>query len=195
VTRSISLQLSPALAQLRVDATAISFGSVTLNQATTQIVTLSSVGKAAVTVKSISISGTGFSLSSVALPATLNPGQTLVLTLVYKATASSSQQGLLTISSNSSANPTLTINLTASTSGHRVELSWNPPVATSNPISGYKVYRATGTGSFAKIASPTPPSYTDTSVQSGNTYKYYITSLGSSGGESAPSNTFTATIP
>jgi len=195
VTRSISLQLSPALAQLRVDATAISFGSVTLNQATTQIVTLSSVGKAAVTVKSISISGSGFSLSSVALPATLNPGQTLVLTLVYKATASSSQQGLLTISSNSSANPTLTINLTASTSGHRVELSWNPPVATSNPISGYKVYRATGTGSFAKIASPTPPSYTDTSVQSGNTYKYYITSLGSSGGESAPSNTFTATIP
>jgi ASPM-SPD-2-Hydin domain-containing protein/centrosomal CEP192-like protein len=195
-TRSISLQLSPALAQLSVDATAISFGSVILNQTTTQIVTLSSVGKAAVTVKSVLISGTGFSLSSVSLPATLNPGQKLVLTLVYKATATGSQQGLLTISSNSSTNPTVTINLNATTSGHRVELNWNPPAASSNPVSGFRVYRATGSaGSFAKLASTGPPSYTDTNVQSGNTYKYYITSLGSSGGESAPSNTFTATIP
>jgi hypothetical protein len=195
-TRSISLQLTPALAQLSVDATAISFGSVILNQATTQIVTLSSVGKAAVTVKSVLISGTGFSLSSVSLPATLNPGQKLVLTLVYKATATGSQQGLLTINSNSSNNPTVTINLNATTSGHRVELNWTPPGASSNPISGFRIYRATGSaGSFAKLASTGPPSYTDTNVQSGNTYKYYITSLGSSGGESAPSNTFTATIP
>ena len=195
-SRSISLQLSPALAQLSVDAKTVSFGAVILNQATTQIVTLSSVGKAAVTVKSISISGTGFSLSSVSLPATLNPGQTLVLTLVYKASAAGSQTGLLTINSNSSTNPTLTVNLNATTGGHRVELSWSPPNSSSDPVSNYKIYRETGSsGGFAKVATTAQPTYTDTNVQSGTTYHYYVTSVGSSGGESKPSNTFTATIP
>lgn len=195
-SRSISLQLSPALAQLSVDAKTISFGSVLLNQATTQIVTLSSVGKAAVTVKSISISGTGFSLSSVSLPATLNPGQTLVLTLVYKASVTGSQTGLLTINSNSSTNSTLTINLSAATGGHRVELSWNPPAASSDPVSNYKIYRETGSsGGFVKLATTGQPTYTDTSVQSGTTYHYYVTSVSSAGGESKPSNTFVATIP
>ena len=193
---SISLQLSPAAAQLSVDATTVSFGVVALNQLTTEIVTLSSVGKAAVTVKSVSISGTGFTLSSVNLPATLNPGQTLLLTLVYKATTSGSQKGLLTITSNSSTNPTLTVNLAATSSPHQVELSWNAPADSSKPVSNYKVYRAAGgSGSFAKIGVTGQTTYTDTNVQSGNTYDYYVTSMGSSGGESTPSNTFTAKIP
>lgn len=195
-SRSISLQLSPALAQLSVDAKTVSFGSVLLNQATTQVVTLSSVGKAAVTVKSISVSGSGFSLSSVNLPATLNPGQTLVLTLVYKASVTGSQTGLLTITSDSSTNPTQTIQLNATAGGHRVELSWNPPASSSNPVSNYKVYRETGSnGGFAKVAATAQSTYTDTSVQSGTTYHYYVTSVGSNGGESKPSNTYTVTIP
>ena len=194
-SRSISLQLNPALAQLSVDATTVSFGSVLLNQATTQIVTLTSVGQAAVTVKSISISGTGFSLSSVSLPATLNPGQKLLLTLAYETTVAGSQKGTLTINSNSSTNPTLTINLSATTSGHKVELDWNPPAASSNPVSSYRIYRANGTASFTKIAATGQTTYTDTAVQSGNTYKYYVTSVGSLGGESKPSNTLTAKIP
>jgi len=195
VSKSISLQLSPALAQLSVDATTISFGSVVLNQATTQIVTLTSVGKAAVTVQSIAISGTGFSISSVSLPATLNPGQKLVLTLVYKTSVTGAQKGLLTITSNSSTNSTMTISLAASTSGHRVDLSWNPPASSSAAVSSYSVYRATGTaGSFAKIGSSGQPMYTDSGVQGGSIYKYYVTSVASTG-ESKPSNTYTVTIP
>ena len=195
IFKSISLQLNPALAQLSVDATTVSFGSVLLNQATTQIVTLTSVGKAAVTVKSISVSGIGFSLSSASLPATLNPGQTLVLTLVYKTSTTGSQKGLLTINSNSSTNPTLTIDLNATTSGHKVELNWNPPSDPSKPVTSYKVYREMGGNtSFAQIGATAQPSYTDTNVQSGSTYNYYVTSVGSAG-ESKPSNTFSATIP
>jgi len=129
------------------------------------------------------------------LPATLNPGQILVLTLVYKATTTGSQQGLLTISSNSSTNSTVTINLSANASGHRVDLNWNPPAASSIPVSSYNVYRAAGTSSsFAKIGTSGQTTYTDSNVQSKNIYKYYITSVASSG-ESKPSNTFTATIP
>ena len=193
-SRSISLQLNPAQAELRVDATTISFGSVILSQTTTQIVTLTSVGKAPVTVKSVSITGVGFSLSSVSLPTTLNPGQKLALSLVFKATMTGSHSGTLTINSNSSTNPTLTLKLTASATGHRVELSWDPP-ASSAPVSSYKVYRATGGASFVKLAATGQSNYIDTSVQGGTSYKYYVTSVGSSGGESKPSNTFAVTIP
>jgi len=193
-SKSLSLQLTPAAAQLSVDATSVSFGAVILNQITTEVVVLKSVGKAPVTVQSLSVSGSGFSLSSVSLPATLNPGQTLLLTLAYKATSNGSQKGQLTIVSNSSTNPTLTINLSAASTPHQVELTWNAP-ADSSAVSNYKVYRAlSGTGSFARVAVTGQTTYTDTAVQSGNAYDYYVTSSGS-GGESKPSNTFTAKIP
>ena len=195
-SKSLSLQLSPDVAQLSVDATSVSFGAVILNQITTEVVTLTSVGKAAVTVQSLSVTGTGFSLSPVSLPATLNPGRTLLLTLVYTAKTNGSQKGQLTIASNSSTNPTLTINLSAASTPHRVELSWNAPADSSKPVSDYGVYRANaGTGSFARIGTTGQTSYTDTSVQSGSSYDYYVTSVGSSGGESKPSNTFTTKIP
>lgn len=192
-SKSISLQLNPASAQLSVDATTISFGSVVLNHSTTQVVTLTSVGKAAVTVKSATVQGSGFTLSSANLPATLNPGQTLSLTIIFDPTQTGSATGKLTITSDSSTNPTLTISLTGTSTPHKVELNWNAPAAS---VSQYKVYRsAGGTGSFKNLATTGQTSYTDTTVQSGQRYDYYVTSVGSSGGESKPSNTTTVTIP
>ena len=89
--------------------------------------------------------------------------------------------------------PTSGAATTASTP-HQVELTWNAP-ADSSAVSNYKVYRAlSGTGSFARVAVTGQTTYTDTGVQSGNAYDYYVTSSGS-GGESKPSNTFTAKIP
>jgi hypothetical protein len=195
-SRSVSLQLNPALAQLSVNATSISFGAVVVNHATTQIVTLTSIGKAAVTVKSISVNGTGFSLSPVSLPATLNPGQTLLLTLTFGATTLGSHTGQLTITSDSSPASTVTIALSGTSNPHQVELSWNAPSASSAPIAQYKVYRAnSGTGSFAKLSTVAQTTYTDTSVKSGQRYDYYVTSVGSSGAESTPSKTTTVSIP
>jgi hypothetical protein len=195
-SKSVSLQLIPALAQLSVNATTISFGAVVVNHATTQVVTLTSTGKAAVTVKSISVKGTGFSLSPVSVPATLNPGQTLLLTLTFDPTTTGSQTGQLTITSDSSTNSTVTIALSGSSNPHQVELSWNAPSVSSTPISQYRVYRANGgTGSFAKLSTVAQTTYTDTSVQSGQSYSYYVTSVSSSGAESTPSKTTTVTIP
>jgi hypothetical protein len=179
-----------------VNATSISFGAVVVNHATTQIVTLTSIGKAAVTVKSISVNGTGFSLSPVSLPATLNPGQTLLLTLTFGATTLGSHTGQLTITSDSSPASTVTIALSGTSNPHQVELSWNAPSASSAPIAQYKVYRAnSGTGSFAKLSTVAQTTYTDTSVKSGQRYDYYVTSVGSSGAESTPSKTTTVSIP
>jgi len=193
ISRSVSLQLNPASAQLKVDATSISFGAVVLNHATTQVVTLTSVGSSAVTVKSASVQGAGFTLSFVNLPATLNPGQTLLLTLIFDPTKTGSATGQLTIASDASTNSTVTINLTGTSTPHKVELNWN---ASTTGVSQYKVYRATGgTGSFKNLASTGQTTYSDTTVQSGQRYDYYVTSVGSSGGESKPSNTTTVSIP
>jgi hypothetical protein len=195
-SKSLLLQLNPALAQLSVNATTISFGPVVVNHSTTQTVTLTSIGKAAVTVKSISVKGTGFSLSPVSLPAVLTPGQTLLLTLTFNPTAAGSDSGQLAIASDSSSNPTVTIALSGTSNPHQVELNWNAPSGSSTPISQYKVYRTmSGTGSFAKIATIAQTNYTDTSVQSGQRYDYYVTSVGSSGAESTPSKTTTVSIP
>lgn len=183
-------------AQLSVNATKISFGPVLLNLPTTQLVTLSSVGKAAVTVKSVSVSGKGFSLSLVNLPAVLDPGQTLLLTLIFKPAATGSQTGDLTITSDSAVNPTITIPLSGAGDPHQVNLSWNAPVDSADPVPNYKVYRADGgTGAFKKLAVTGQTNYTDTSVESGQSYEYYVTSVNSAGAESVPSNTTTVTVP
>jgi fibronectin type 3 domain-containing protein len=78
-----------------------------------------------------------------------------------------------------------------------VDLSWVAPTGSSDPISGYNVYRAaSGTTSFALVTSMDyQTAYTDSGVQSGQSYNYYVTSVDSAGVESAPSNTTTAAIP
>jgi fibronectin type 3 domain-containing protein len=80
---------------------------------------------------------------------------------------------------------------------HQVELSWAPPSNSSVPVAGFKIYRASGTASsFAVVNSmDLQTAYADSSVQTGQTYQYYVTSVDSSGVESSPSNTTTVTIP
>jgi fibronectin type 3 domain-containing protein len=148
-------------------------------------------------VNSVSVSGSGFTVSQVSLPAKLNPGQSLNLTLTFDPSAVGAATGQLTVNSTSSTNPTASVSLTGTGNPHQVMLNWNPPTGSTDPITGYKVYRAPGgTNSFAVVNSAdAQTSYADTNVQSGQSYNYYVTSVGSSGVESSPSNTTTVSIP
>jgi fibronectin type 3 domain-containing protein len=78
---------------------------------------------------------------------------------------------------------------------HTVSLGWSP--STSNGISYYKVYRGTVSGGpYSLLATNVSvTSYTDSSVQSGNTYYYVTTAVDSSGGESGYSDIAPAVIP
>src|SRR5258708_801314 len=69
--------------QLSVSAASLSFGSVTVNTATTQSLTLTSTGTSPVTVSSAPISGTGFTIVGGSLPATLNPTQSMTLQVQF----------------------------------------------------------------------------------------------------------------
>lgn len=80
---------------------------------------------------------------------------------------------------------------------HGVDLRWNPPVSSPDPVAGYNIYRSTGGGALMLVnSSPNSSiSYIDTTVVSGTTYSYVVKSVDFSGVESDASNEATATIP
>jgi fibronectin type 3 domain-containing protein len=128
----------------------------------------------------------------------LNPGQKVSLNVEFNPTITGSASGQLTITSNSSSNPTVVVSLSGTGTSHQVDLSWNPPSASPDPVAGYHVYRApSGSTSYQLLntSSDVQTTYADTTVQSGQAYDYVVKSVDASGVESAPSNTTSVTIP
>jgi hypothetical protein len=185
--------------QLTISAGSLSFGSVTVNTATTQTLTLTSSGTTPVTVNSAAITGAGFTIVGGSFPVTLNPTQTLTLQLQFKPTTTGALTGQLTVSSNSISGGTAVVALsgTGTAAAHEVDLSWNAPSSSPDPVAGYNIYRATGSGALALLNS-SPDSavgYVDSTVVSGTTYSYLVKSVDSSGVQSVASNEITVTIP
>src|SRR5580692_7419985 len=89
--------------QLAVSASNLSFGSVTVNTATTQSLTLTSTGTSPVTVNSTAITGAGFTIVGGSLPATLDPTQAVTLQVQFDPTSPGAASGQITISSNSAS--------------------------------------------------------------------------------------------
>lgn len=83
------------------------------------------------------------------------------------------------------------------TPSHSVTLSWT--VSTSANVAGYNIYRGTTAGGPYATRVNTSPitglTYTDTTVQAGQTYYYVAKSADASGNESGPSTEAAAVIP
>jgi len=176
----------------------VSFGSVVLNSPASQSVTLTSTGTAAVTINAVTATGTGFSASGATFPMTLNPGRALTLSVQFDPITTGSASGLLTVTSNSSTDPTVVISLSGTGAPHEVDLIWNAPSASlADPVTGYHIYRALGgSSSYQLVSSSNPePAFADTTVQSGLAYDYIVKSVDASGMESTPSNMASVTIP
>jgi hypothetical protein len=174
--------------------TALSFGNVTINSTQSQTPTITNTGAASVTVSTVGITGTGFSLGGVTTPFTLGVNRSAQLTVGFTPTANGSASGTLTISSNAS-NGTLGVPLTGTGVTHYVALSWSDA---STQIAGYNVYRSTVSGGpYTQIngALDGTTSYTDSTVASGTTYYYTVTAVGTNGAESAYSNQTTVAVP
>ena len=165
------------------------------NTPVVQPITLSSTGTASVSVNSAVVSGTGFSVSGASLPATLSPGQSLILEVQFDPATAGSFTGQLAVSSSASSP---TVGLSGVGESHEVDLSWSCPPDSSDPIVGYNIYRApVGTTSYQRLnaAVETLTAFADTAVQSGTAYAYVVTSVDAAGAESVPSNMTSVTIP
>lgn len=96
--------------QLSANPSPVAFGSVIVGSNSAQVITLTNNGTAAVTISSGSISGTGFTLSGLTTPQTVNAGASSTLTATFTPTATGAAPGSISITSNAS-NSTLVISL------------------------------------------------------------------------------------
>jgi hypothetical protein len=200
VAKTFNLQLSGGTPGLTLSSTTVAFGNVSLNTPATQTVTLTSSGGAALTLSAGTLTGIGFTMSGVTLPSTLNPGQTATLNLQFDPTVAGVAAGVVTITSNAASGGTSVIALAGtgvSATAYEVQLTWDAPASSADPVASYNVYRSASGGSYQKVntAVNAPTTYTDTTVQDGLTYDYEVTSVDASGVESTPSNVYTAAIP
>jgi hypothetical protein len=178
----------------------LNFGNVNVGTTDTLQTTIKNTGNSNANISKISVSGTGFALSGSSSSATLDPGQSLTLSVSFDPKSAANAAGTMTIASNATVSQLgvplsgTGVNKPAS-SQHSVALKWD---ASSSSVVGYYVYRSSKpSGPYARLNSSTTggTSYSDATVADGEVYYYVVTAVNSSNIESTDSNQVSATIP
>ncbi|MGD0401718.1 MAG: choice-of-anchor D domain-containing protein [Candidatus Acidiferrales bacterium] len=182
---------------LAFSAPSLSFGSVNVGSDTDLSSSLTNTGNSSVTISAVNATGAVFTVSGVSAGETLAPGQSVPVTVQFAPTAAGAVSGSVTLLSNATNSAAMSLSGTgAQQSTHTAALTWMDSATT---VAGYNVYRSTTTGGpyTSKLtASPvTSTQFTDSGLQSGQTYYYVVTAVGSDGVESVNSNQATALIP
>ena len=196
-SNAATLTVKAATLALNASTSSVSFGSVTVSSTSSKNVTLTNAGNSTITVSGVTVSGAGFNASGVSTGLILNPGQTATLTATFSPSTAVSVTGSIAVASNASNSPdTIALSGTGvAVVNHSATLSWTP---STSAVTGYNTYSTTTSGGPYKKLNSTPDavtSYTDSTVQAGQTYYYVVTDVDSSGTESIYSNEVSATIP
>ena len=150
---SLSIPLSGtgiAAGALTANPATLSFGNVQVGSSSSLTETLTNAGGTALTISAASVSGSGFSLSGLTVPLTLNAGQSTSFTMTFAPSTSGAASGNLSVTSNAS-DP----NLTIAVSGTGIA----PGQLASNPTSF----------SFGSVQTGTSKSISGTLTNSGGT--------------------------
>ena len=182
--------------QLAVAPTTMTFGDIAVGANSAKQGTLTA-GSSDIKVTSAAWTGQGYSVSGITFPVTVPAGQSLPFTVTFAPEAAGTTPGSIAFDSDATNSPTAETftgdGTQQSQSGHSVALSWDP---STSQVIGYNIYRGTTPGGpYTKVNAATNTAYTDSSVQSGQTYYYVTTAVDSSNVESAYSNQATAAIP
>lgn len=182
--------------QLKISPAALAFGNVTVGSSKTLSATLTASG-ASVSISSHGSTSSEFAILGLKVPITIEPGQSIPVTIRFRPNASGEASGTVGFSSNATDSPTVEqVNGTGvAQTSHSVNLSWDCGDGTAV---GYNVYRGPANGGPYQIinsALDASTNYTDYSVVSGMTYYYVVTKVNAQGEESAYSNVTEAVIP
>ena len=182
---------------IQLQSTSVNFGDVKLNNLATQADIITSSGAAPLTITDASVTGSGFSVSGITFPITLDPQATATLNITFDPTVLGGLTGQVSLATNTpSGSVSITLDGSAVSETYAVNLTWNAPTESYDPVAGYQIYRAVNnSGNYALLTTTASTAYTDGTVQNGDNYSYYVRSVDAEGNESAPSNIYTATIP
>ncbi len=182
--------------ELAVTPASLSFGAVPVGQKVTKTATLTA-GDSRIKVMSANWSGEGYSVSGIVFPVTVAAGQSVSFKVSFAPPRAGGSAGNISFVSDATNSPhgeKFSGSGTAQSRGHAVTLAWRP----NSGAAGYNIYRAaTPKGPYAKI-NPAPQlvaTFTDASVQPGQTYFYMTTAVDKKGQESKFSNQVQVTLP
>jgi hypothetical protein len=186
-----------ASAQLSLSPSTLAFGSVNVGSTKNLTGTLTA-SNANVTVSSAAWNGTGYSVSGITFPTTVQTGKSVSFTVTFAPQAAGSTPGSISFVSDAPNSPTagtFTGSGIQASQPHTVSLTWD---ASTSTVAGYNVYRSGQSGGpYSKLNSVLQPvtDYTDGTVQSGQTYFYVATAVDANSAESAFSGEVAVVIP
>jgi Abnormal spindle-like microcephaly-assoc'd, ASPM-SPD-2-Hydin len=184
-----------SVVSLSASPSSLSFGDENVGSSGSKQVTVKNTGNAKADISSVSVGGTGFSLSGGSGSVALEPGQSETYTVSFKPTSAASDTGTLTVDSNAAA---LKVGLSGTgvkAANLTVTLKWD---ASSSKVSGYYIYRSTKSGSaYTKMNSSIDAgtSFTDSSIAAGETYYYVVVAVSPTNVYSSYSNQVEVAIP
>jgi uncharacterized protein YjdB len=127
ISTSANPSPSPSAGQLSVTPNSVSV-TASVGSSATQTVTASNTGSSALTIHQVTVTGSGFSTSGLALPATLAPGVAKTFAVAFTPDSPGTMTGSLALTTSVSETPTV-VQLTAT----GVATTTNPPPANPPP--------------------------------------------------------------
>jgi hypothetical protein len=180
---------------LQPTPSSVAFGNVVSGVPFTQTIRLSNAGTSVLTIRQVTASGPGFSVSG-ASNVQLAPDQSVNVTVAFDPAALGPATGSLMVTSTSAPMQiALSGTGVSAPAQHSVVLSWSP---STSSVAGYFIYRGDGlNGTLSKLITSiiSTTNFTDSTVVSGQAYNYAVTSVDSNNVESTYSNQTSVTIP
>ena len=94
-----------AAASLSASPSSVAFGSVNVNQTSSQTVTLTNNGGSSLTISAVNLSGSGITLSGLNAPVTIAAGGSTTFTVMFSPTAAGSVSGAVSLTNSGTASP------------------------------------------------------------------------------------------
>ena len=197
--QTVSLSGTGTAPLVSLSPTSLAFGNQPADMTSSaQTVTLSNTGNAALSITSLALTGTNASdfAQTNTCGSSVAASANCAISVRFTPSASGSRTASVSISDNASGSPQ-TVSLSGAGT-HDVILSWT--ASTTAGVVGYDVYRGTTSGGpYPTELNSTPingTTYTDATVQAGQTYYYVVTAVASNDvTQSADSNEVSATVP
>jgi hypothetical protein len=197
-SNAAALTVNAATFTLTASQSTLNFSSVNIGSNSALPVSFTNGGNSNVTISTVTVSGAGYTASGIQSGQIVAPGKSATLNVTFAPASTGSLPGSVTVKSNATNSPasvTFTGTGAQAPVAHSVTLTWT---ASTSSVAGYNVYRSQVSGGpYTKLDSTavTATSYVDSTVSAGQTYFYVVTSINSSGVESADSAEVSATVP